>query len=100
MRAYVLVDPVQDYEESLEILGVFGTYFGAEAAHKKDRAEGHFAPGTGDHWRDAEIQLWEGPIVIKRWQTEQTNRGDMMEQEIYQHDPKYVFEYKWKVVPL
>lgn len=96
MRAYVLVDPVQDYEESLEILGVYGTYFEAEAAHKEARkVGGHFSPGDWNNWRDAEITLWEGGKVVKRWETYQINRDEMT---IRQEDEPYVFEFEWKVV--
>lgn len=98
MRAYILVDPVQDYEESLDILGVFGTYFEAAAAHEKDRKLGHFAPGTGGNARDAEIQLWDGPIFVKRWQTRQTNLQEMMEADISRYEDGFVYEYEWKVI--
>lgn len=100
MRAYVLVDPVQDYEESLEILGVFGTYRGAELAHEKTRqVNGYFSLEHYAAGRDAEIQLWEGSTLLKRWQTQQTNRGEMMENDTYSYEEGWVYEFEWKAIP-
>ena len=58
-RAWVLVDPVQDYEESLTILGVYGS---DEAARYAARAYMKLEPG-----RDIEAQEWRGNELLRVW---------------------------------
>ncbi|MGV0738203.1 hypothetical protein ABQF35_14420 [Mycobacterium syngnathidarum] len=58
-RAWVLVDPVQDYEESLEILGVYGS---DRAARYAARAHMRNEPG-----RDIEAREMRGKDVLRVW---------------------------------
>jgi hypothetical protein len=58
-RAWVLVDPVQDPEESLTILGV---YHGEKAARYAARAYMRREP-----CRDIEAQEWRGNELLRVW---------------------------------
>jgi hypothetical protein len=58
-RAWVLVDPVQDYEESLEILGIYRT---DEAARYAARAHIQRHPD-----RDLEAQERRGSDLLRVW---------------------------------
>lgn len=58
-RAWVLVDPIQDYEESLKILGVFGS---EEAARYGARAYIRREPN-----RNLEAQEWRGSDLLRIW---------------------------------
>lgn len=58
-RAWVLVDPVQDYEESLTILGVYG---GDKAARYAARAYMRKEPH-----RDIEAREMRGKDVLRVW---------------------------------
>lgn len=73
-RVYLVVDPVQDYEESLVILGVHGSLAAAKLAtrfyrrrmHQPTRPEGMVWPLI-DSWRDVEVQLWHGDQQLDTW---------------------------------
>lgn len=58
-RAWVLVDPVQDYEESLVIIGV---YRSETAARYAARAYMRREPG-----RAIEAQEWRGSDLLRVW---------------------------------
>lgn len=57
-RAWILVDPVQCYEESTEILGVYATDVAARAAALE---------GSLSNWRDLEVQEWVGAELVVTW---------------------------------
>lgn len=65
-RAWVLVDPVQDYEESLEILGVYRT---DKAARYAARAYIQRNPE-----RDLEAQERRGSDLLRVWTWDWRNR--------------------------
>lgn len=58
-RAWILVDPVQDYEESLKILGVYGT---DEAGRIAARMHIRNHPD-----RDLQAQEWRGDDLLRVW---------------------------------
>lgn len=67
---WLLVDPVQDYEETLTILGVYGSLEAAKTAlprlRRKPYAEGgHY--GEYSSWRDSEAQHWRGDQCVETW---------------------------------
>ncbi|KXK63374.1 hypothetical protein AWW66_03410 [Micromonospora rosaria] len=65
-RAYIAVDPVQDWEESLEILGVYGSLAAAQTAVRLLRAR----PGNRYEWspkRTTEVQEWAGDEHRATW---------------------------------
>jgi hypothetical protein len=64
-EVFLVVDPVQDYEESLTIWGAFGSLDAAKYAttglrrkHLDDWEKG---------WRDTEIQHWRGRDLRDVW---------------------------------
>jgi len=68
-EVWLLVDPVQDYEESLSILGVYGSLNDAKAALPAHRQRGYDEGGVygeGYEWRDSEAQLWRGGVMVER----------------------------------
>lgn len=58
-RSWVLVDPVQDYEESLTVLGVYGSdtaaRMGARPYIRRERC------------RNVEAQEWRGSDLLRVW---------------------------------
>lgn len=73
-RVFVVVDPPQDYEESLRILGVHGTLTAAKvatAAYRRRRLppSGPGAPSWPlvDPHRHVEVQLWHGDRQLDTW---------------------------------
>lgn len=57
---WIVVDPVQDYEQSLAILGVYGSRQAAEIALPRLRRKlGQFRNGDG-----LEIQHWRGDTLV------------------------------------
>jgi hypothetical protein len=72
---YAVVDPVQDYEETMRILGIYATAHEARAvadAARKYGAEQYPSTPTDkpylDPGRTAEVQHWQGSQVIERWE--------------------------------
>ncbi|MEV4846125.1 hypothetical protein AB0K20_23270 [Micromonospora matsumotoense] len=61
-RAFLAVDPVQDYEESLAILGVYGSLAAAQYAVRQRCARPTWWPG-----REAEVQEWVGDEHRRTW---------------------------------
>lgn len=65
-QAWILVDPVQDYEESLTILGIFrGEKSARYAARAYVRREPH---------RNIEAQEWRGSDLLRIWTWNWRNR--------------------------
>jgi hypothetical protein len=73
-RVFVVVDPVQDYEESLTILGVHGSLAAAKLATRGYRRR--LLPPTGaagirwpmvDPSRLVDIELRQGDRVLDTW---------------------------------
>ncbi|WP_058234133.1 hypothetical protein [Devriesea agamarum] len=66
---FVVLDPVQDYEESDEILGVYGSLRAAKYAARAVRRKCHrIAPYYTEYGnRHLEIQEWQGPQLHKTW---------------------------------
>lgn len=60
-KAFILIDPVQDYEESIEIVGIYGSLAAAKMGHKTNW------PKRSDPWRDAEVQEWVGDELRNVW---------------------------------
>lgn len=67
---WLLVDPVQNYEESLTILGVYGSLDAAKMAlprlRRKPWGEGG-RYGEYDQWRDSQAQHWRGDQCVEVW---------------------------------
>lgn len=68
-RVFLVVDPVQDWEESLTILGVFGSLAAAQMAGKAIR---HQSGPARHYWferdeRVIEIQEWTGREHVRSW---------------------------------
>ncbi|AXQ53095.1 hypothetical protein SEA_RANDO14_75 [Mycobacterium phage Rando14] len=64
VRVFIVVDPVQDYEESLEILGVYGSLPAAKFATRRvARKTWRWEPD-----RMIEIQERAGDEVLSVWQ--------------------------------
>ncbi|SLG32875.1 hypothetical protein [Mycobacteroides abscessus] len=63
-RVYILVDPEQGYEETLHILGVYGSLKAAMmATPRRMRPTWRWTPD-----RMAEIQHWAGDTLVATWQ--------------------------------
>ncbi|OKI47213.1 hypothetical protein [Micromonospora sp. CB01531] len=65
-RVYIAVDPVQDYEETLTILGVYGSLAAAQVAVRQMRAR----PDGLYRWspeRATEVQEWVGDEHRTTW---------------------------------
>ena len=65
-RVFIAVDPVQDYEESLTIFGVYGSLASAQAAVRQLRAR----PGGFYRYspqRLTEVQEWSGDELRTTW---------------------------------
>ncbi|TDC30087.1 hypothetical protein E1211_24900 [Micromonospora sp. 15K316] len=65
-RVFIAVDPPQDYEESLDILGVYGSLAAAQTAVRLHRAR----PGNQIRWaygRRSEVQEWVGDEHRTTW---------------------------------
>lgn len=65
-RCWVLVDPIQDYEESLEILGVYGSDKAAKFAARE-----HI---KSEPCRNLEAQEWIGDQLASTWEWDWTRR--------------------------
>lgn len=67
-EVHILVDPVQGYEESLTVLGVYGSLAAAKAALPRIRRKPYPA-GEYTHapWRESEVQLWRGDRLVRTW---------------------------------
>ncbi|MEV4197037.1 hypothetical protein [Micromonospora globbae] len=65
-RVFIAVDPVQDYEETLTILGVYGSLAAAQMAVRQHRARpnGPYAWWPG---RSTEVQEWVGDELRNTW---------------------------------
>jgi hypothetical protein len=63
---FIAVDPVQDYEETLTILGVYGSLDAAQYAIRcyRARPDGIYA---GDPKRTTEVQEWVGDELRATW---------------------------------
>lgn len=65
-RVFLAVDPAQDYEESLEILGAYGSLAAAQTATRMHRTR----PGNRYAWwpeRATEVQEWVGDEHRTTW---------------------------------
>lgn len=67
---WILVDPVQDYEESLEILGVYDSAEEAMASPHVTSFEGDFTPA-----RIREAQRWVGDQMKGLWRYQPARGG-------------------------
>ncbi|MCX4474832.1 hypothetical protein OOK41_31725 [Micromonospora sp. NBC_01655] len=65
-RVFIAVDPVQDYEETLTILGVYGSLAAAQVGVRQHRARPH-GPYAGWPGRSTEVQEWVGDEHRKTW---------------------------------
>lgn len=62
-RVFIAVDPVQNYEETLQILGVFGSLKTAQyATPRLMKATWQWEP-----YRYAEVQEWRGDTLLNTW---------------------------------
>ncbi|SKY32104.1 Uncharacterised protein [Mycobacteroides abscessus subsp. bolletii] len=69
-RVFIVVDPVQDYEESLLILGVFGSLKTAKYATPRLMK----AAWGVEPYRTVEVQEWRGDTLVNTW-TYHPDRG-------------------------
>lgn len=66
-EVFIVVDPVQDYEESLTLLGVHGSLAAAKRATVRYRQTASVY-SYGDHERRiTEVQRWKGDQVLGIW---------------------------------
>ncbi|QDY06148.1 hypothetical protein FJK98_02360 [Micromonospora sp. HM134] len=65
-RVFIAVDPVQDYEETLRILGVYGSLAAAQVAVRQHRRS-PTGPYAGWPGRETEIQEWVGDEHRRTW---------------------------------
>ncbi|WP_328344618.1 hypothetical protein [Micromonospora sp. NBC_00421] len=65
-HVFIAVDPVQDYEESLAILGVYGSLAAAQTAVRMLRARPG-GPYSGDPTRRTDVQEWVGGEHRTTW---------------------------------
>lgn len=65
-RVFIAVDPVQDYEETLTILGVYGSLAAAQYAVKSYRAR-PYGIYASDPSRITEVQEWVGGELRTTW---------------------------------
>ncbi|PZF98535.1 hypothetical protein [Micromonospora deserti] len=65
-RVFIAVDPVQDYEETLTIFGVYGSLAAAQVAVRqlRTRPDGFYAWWPG---RITEVQEWVGDEHRATW---------------------------------
>ncbi len=73
-RAFVVVDPAQDYEESNEIWGVYGSLAAAKIGVRRGRAA-HFG-GIYRYLahRNVEVQRWQGNVLTDVWTHDEDGR--------------------------
>lgn len=65
LHAYLVVDPVQDYEESDQVLGVYGSVTAALVALPRLRRKPGYRNGWGDkESRYLEVQHWAGDTLV------------------------------------
>lgn len=64
-EVFLVVDPVQDYEETLTIFGVYGSARAAKMATPRLRQK-YLAAYEWLH-RDTEVQHWRGDQLIGTW---------------------------------
>ena len=67
VRVFIAVDPVQDYEESLTIFGVYGSLASAKVAVRGLRARPDGFYRFREPWRVTEIQEWSGDELRTTW---------------------------------
>jgi hypothetical protein len=68
LEVFIVTDPVQDYEETLVIVGVYSSFEEirdniVEIRQKSDRWD----PRWNDHLRDTEVQHWVGAKLVGSW---------------------------------
>lgn len=71
-HSWIVVDPVQDWEESAEIWGVYGSLSAAKQAARALRHRNY-----RHEWecqRDTEIQHWTGDELVDSWTWEPDKR--------------------------
>jgi hypothetical protein len=68
-RVFIVLDPVQDYEESDDIWGVFGSLAAAQVGTRLLRAR-HYTDELSfeNEQRDTHVELWEGTVNVQRWE--------------------------------
>lgn len=72
---FLVVDPVQDYEESVTVLGVYGSLATAKYAVRYHRRYTYYRVGLrslsdanyGAMSRETLIQRWAGERVLEQW---------------------------------
>lgn len=64
---FIVVDPVQDYEESLTILGVHGSLEAAKKATRRYRRTSPCYSHGDNERRDTEVQRWKGGQLLDVW---------------------------------
>lgn len=68
-RAFIVLDPVQDYDESDDIWGVFGSLAAAQVGARMLRTR-HYSGHLGflNEQRDTHVELWVGDTNVQRWE--------------------------------
>lgn len=67
VTAYLVADPVQDYEETLEVWGVYGSLDAARVGARLGR-EAHYSGHLAYlRYRDTEITRWVGHRLTDIW---------------------------------
>lgn len=61
---WILVDPVQDYEETLKIMGVYRSRVSAVKAVPRMRADAQFRNGYDGQGRYLEVQHWRDETLV------------------------------------
>lgn len=73
LDVFIVVDPVQDYEESLEIWGVYRSLDEAQVAAPGLRAIRYDKHENED--RDTEVQHWQRAVEVNVWTFTPANPG-------------------------
>lgn len=64
---FIAVDPVQDYEESMTIFGVYGSLAAAKVAVRQLRARTEGFYRYREPTRVTEVQEWAGDELRAKW---------------------------------
>lgn len=66
-EAFLVIDPPQDFEEQLQIWGIYGSLKAAQAATPRLRRK-HLSTDWDRDQRITGIQQWRGDTKVKTWE--------------------------------
>ena len=71
---FIVVDPAQDYEESLEVWGVYGSLAAAKVGVRRGRQAHYSGLYASLRHRDTEVQRWVGHQCTDVWTYDERGR--------------------------